>query len=170
LTAGVGVLDDDTGRVCEGLHALEGGVGVGYVVVAQFFALQLFGGGHAGFFRVALGIEGGALVRVFAVTHVLNLHELGVEGTGEVGVVVIRGAATQVVGDGTVVTGGVLEGFYRQVEASAVGQLAVVVRQLFQYPAVVGGVHHNGHIVVVLGGGANLWSAVNIRDILLRDG
>src|SRR5690554_4292400 len=162
---GVGVLDDDTGRVGKRLNAFQGGIGVGYVVVAQFLALQLPGGGYAGFLRVVLGIEGRALVRIFAVTHVLNLHELGVEGAGEVGVVVVRGTAAQVVGDGTVVTGGVLEGFYRQVEASAVGQLAVVVRQLFQYPAVVGGVHHNGHIVVVLGGGANHGGAADV-DVL----
>src|SRR5690554_149519 len=164
-TTGVGMLDDDTGRVRERFDAFQRSIGVGHVVVAQFLALQLLGGGHAGFFRVALGVEGGALVRVLAVTHVLNLHELGVEGAGEVGIVVVRGTAAQVIGDGTIVTGGVLERFYRQVEAGAVGQLAVVAVQFFQNPAVVGSVHHDGDIVVVLGGGANHGGAADV-DVL----
>src|SRR5690554_4103376 len=161
-TTGVGMLDDDTGRVRERFDAFQRSIGVGHVVVAQFLALQLPGCGYAGFLRVVLGVEGGALVRVLAVTHVLNLHELGVEGAGEVGVVVVRGAAAQVVGNGTVVTGGVLEGFYCQVEAGAVGELAVVAVQFFQNPAVVGSVHHDGDIVVVLGGGANHGGAADV--------
>src|SRR5690606_39020392 len=38
-TAGVGVLDDDAGRLGETLHAFQGGIGVGDVVVGQLLAL-----------------------------------------------------------------------------------------------------------------------------------
>src|SRR5690554_63121 len=162
---GVGVLDDHAGRIGEGLDALQGGVGVGYVVVAQFLALQLFGGGDAGFLWVAFGIERSTLVRVFTVAHILDLHELGVEGAGEISVVVVRGAATQVVGDGTVVTGGVFEGLYRQVEACVVTGLAIVVVELFQYPAVVGSVDYDGDIVVVLGRSTDHGGAADV-DVL----
>src|SRR5690554_31536 len=162
---GVGVFDDHTGRIGEGLHAFQGGVGVGHVVVAQFLALQLLGRGDAGFLRVAFGIESGTLVRVFTVAHILDLHELGVEGAGEVGVVVVRGAATQVVGDGTVVTGGVFEGLYRQVEACVVAELAIVAVELFQHPAVVGSVDYDGDIVVVLGRSTDHGGAADV-DVL----
>src|SRR5690606_9001819 len=82
-TAGVGVFDDHTGRFGKGLHALQRSVGVGHVVVRQFFALQLFGGGNRGFGRVGFYIERRFLMRVLAVTHVLRFDELAVEGLRE---------------------------------------------------------------------------------------
>ena len=44
---------------------LPAGVEVDDVVVAEFFALELDGGGYA--LAAAVGVEGGALVGVFAV-------------------------------------------------------------------------------------------------------
>ncbi len=63
--ARVGVLDDDDGGFGELGDALEGGVGVVEVVVGQFLALHLPGGGDPG--PRAGGVEGGVLVRVLAV-------------------------------------------------------------------------------------------------------
>src|SRR5690606_25664316 len=162
---GVGVLDDDTGRVGKGFHTFQRRIGVGHVVVAQFLALELFGGGDTGFFRVALGVESSALVRVLAVTHVLDLHELGAEGAGEVGIVVIRGTPAQVIGNGAIVAGSVLEGVRGEGEAGAGGELAVVVRRLWQNRAAGGGVQNSGDIGVVLGGGANHGRAADV-DVL----
>ena len=112
--AGVGMFDDDAGGVFgEAQHGLQGGVGVGEVVVGEFFALDLFGGGERRACRLAAGVEGRLLVRVFAVAQ--DAVQL------VVGVVVLREAVRlrakargEVVGDGTVVVGGVVEGFGHQ--------------------------------------------------------
>jgi hypothetical protein len=77
------VLDDDAGRLDEALHAFQRGVGVGHVVVRQFLALQLDGGGDAGFAFLGFDVERRALVRVLAVAHFLGLDELAVEGARE---------------------------------------------------------------------------------------
>src|SRR5690606_6767291 len=82
-TAGVGVFDDHTGRFGKGFYALQRSVGVGHVVVRQFFALQLFGGGNRGFNRVGFHVKRRVLMRVLAVTHVLRFDELAVEGLRE---------------------------------------------------------------------------------------
>ena len=81
--------------------------------------MELFCSGYPSWLTSSIGVEGARLVRVLAVTHVLDLHELGVEGAGEVGVVVVCGATTQVVGNGAVITGGMLEGLDRQVETGS---------------------------------------------------
>jgi hypothetical protein len=61
--AGVGVLDDDAGRGgVEQLDALQGRVGVGDVVVGQFLALDLAGGGDGAGRGVGLHVEGAVLV------------------------------------------------------------------------------------------------------------
>ena len=49
---------------------LPAGVEIDDVVVAEFFALKLLGGGDA--FAAAVGVEGGALVGVFAVAEGLG--------------------------------------------------------------------------------------------------
>src|SRR5690606_13060144 len=114
-TAGVGVLDDDTGRLAEALHTLQRRIGVGHVVVGQLLALQLGSGGDAGLRRLRFPVEGRALVRVLAVAHVLGLDELGIEGARERSAVVsAQGIAAlvdgaQVVGDHAVIGGGVLK-------------------------------------------------------------
>src|SRR5690606_37958448 len=157
--AGVGVLDDHAGRLDEALHAFQRGVGVGNVVVGQLLALQLHGGGHAGLALLRLDVEGSDLVRVLAVAHVLRLDELAVEGTRD------RAAAfgghglgglvdgAQVVGDHTVVGGGVLEGLEGQVEALGIGQAGGL--EGLQHARIVAGVDHDGDVLVVLGRGAN---------------
>src|SRR5690606_37903993 len=116
--AGIGVLDNDAGGCLEALDALPGRIGIGDVVVGELLALQLAivrertGGG------LGVAIEGGGLVGVLAIAHVLHLVPLlGVhigQGTHPaVGVVRARG---QVVGDRGVVGGGMREYLLRQRE------------------------------------------------------
>lgn len=124
------MLDDDTGRLDETLHALQRGVGVGHVVERQLLALQLdavemLASPFFGFY-----VERRALVRVLAVAHFLGLDELAVEGTREFaacgsrkGVLGLVDGA-HVVGDHAVVGGSVLERLEHQVEALGVGQAA----------------------------------------------
>ena len=80
---GVGVFDDHAGRFGEILHTLQCGVGVRHVVVGQFLALQLPGGGDAGLGRACFDVECRFLVRVFPVAHLLRLVELCVERARE---------------------------------------------------------------------------------------
>ena len=167
--ARVGMLDDHAGRLDEALHAFQRGVGVGHVVVGEFLALQLHGGGHAGLALLRLDVEGGDLVRVLAVAHFLRLDELAVEGARELAAAfgaqglgaLVDGA--QVVGDHAVVGGGVLEGLEGQVEALRVGQAAGL--QGLDDAGVIAGVDHDGDVLVVLGGAADHGRAADV-DVL----
>jgi hypothetical protein len=110
------MLDDDAGgSLVELLHALQGGIRVGDIVVGEFFALDLGGRGDTCLPRVIPDVEGGGLVRVLPVTHPLLLVHLDVEGARQtLGLAVgIQDQGPQVVGDGPVVAGGVLEGLHR---------------------------------------------------------
>ena len=111
-------------------------------------------------------------MRVLAVTHVLRFDELAVEGLREGQTVIsaqyfrvlVDGA--QIVGNHTVVGGGVFEGFQRQTKTGFVGQ-AVVCFQVFQHLAVVAAVYHDTHISVVFRGGTHHGWATDI-DVLNR--
>src|SRR5690554_1487355 len=163
--AGVGMFDNHAGRVRKRLDAFQCGVGIGDVVKAQLLALQLPGGGNTGFAGMSFSVEGSPLMGVLAVAHVLHFHKLGVEGAREIGIVVIGGAASQIVGDGTVVSGGVFKGFYRQVKTGVPGQLAAVGVEFLQNPVIVAGIHDDGDVVVVLGGRADHGRAPDV-DVL----
>ena len=70
------------GRV-EGFDGFPSGIGIGDVVVRQFFALELFVGGEAACGGVHIAVERSALVRIFAVAHVLHFNPALVELTWE---------------------------------------------------------------------------------------
>ena len=167
--ARIGVLDDNAGRFGEALDAFQRGVGVCNVVVGQLFALQLGGGGDAGLGRCCFLVEGGGLVRVFAVAHVLHFDELAVEGAREGGAVFCaQGVAglldgTQVVGNHAVVGRSVLERLQGQIKALGVGQATALER--VEDAAVVAGVDHDGNVFVVLGGAADHGRAADV-DVL----
>ncbi len=171
--AGIGVLDDDAGWLGEALHALQRGVGVGDVVVAEFLALQLARGGDGSLLRGGLGVEGGALVGVLAVAQVLGLEELGVEGARKnlaerqvalLFTLFIGNQAAQVVGDHAVVAGGVFEGLHGEVKAGLVGEAAGRL-DLGQHRAVIGGIDYDADVGVVLGGRAHHGRAADV-DVL----
>jgi len=145
------VLDDHAGGLGEGFDALQSGVGICHIVVGQLLALQLAGAGDAHIQRFGFDVEGGFLVGVFAVAHFLLFEELQVEGVGKVALFVFSVAGAEVVGNHAVVLAGVLEGLDHQSVAGGVGQLAAVAVQLVENGAVVAGVDHDGHVLMVLG-------------------
>lgn len=77
--ARIGVFHDHADRHVKGLDGFPSGIGIGDVVVRQFFALQLFVGGKAACGWVNIAVERGALVRIFAVAHVLHFNPALVE-------------------------------------------------------------------------------------------
>ncbi|CWP79464.1 Uncharacterised protein [Neisseria meningitidis] len=77
--ARIGVFHNHTGWCVKGFDGFPCGIGIGDVVVRQFFALQLFVGGKAACGGVNIAVERGALVRVFAVAHVLHFDPALVE-------------------------------------------------------------------------------------------
>ena len=81
--AGIGMFDNHASRLDEGFDAFQCRIGIGDVVVRQLFALQLLGGRDGGFRGAWVDVEGGFLVRVFTVTHVLGFVELSIEGARE---------------------------------------------------------------------------------------
>src|SRR5207302_5358544 len=70
--AGIGVLDDDAGRLGEALDAFPGSVGIGDVVVGELLALQLAVRRQAAGDRALVAVERRALVRVLAIAQVLQ--------------------------------------------------------------------------------------------------
>ena len=74
--AGVSVFDDHTGGAVKAADGFPGSVAVGDVVVGKFFAVQLVVAGQKSRCNISFTIEGGFLVRIFAVTHVLHLDPL----------------------------------------------------------------------------------------------
>ena len=116
------MLDDDASRLTELFDALQCGIGIGDVVVRQFLALQLFGGGDTGFVQLTFNIKRGRLMAVFAVTHILLFNKVQVQGTREAASrlamlgVIGRNQGTEVVGDHAVVSGGMLEGSDGQIK------------------------------------------------------
>src|SRR5690606_23744174 len=110
----IGVLDNDAGCGFKAAHAFPTGIGVGNVVVGQFFALQLGVAAQQAGSHGRVDVEGGFLVWVFAVAQHLILLELQVQDARPViafGRLVLFGLvadqAAQVAGDCTVVGGGV---------------------------------------------------------------
>jgi len=122
------VLDDNAGRLAEFFHAFQRGVGIGNVVIGERLTLNLPGGRNRGFFYLFFYIESSLLVAVLAVTHILLLDEVQVQGAREATgriftfTVVSRYQATEVVGNHAVVRGGVFEGFDGEVETRFQGQ------------------------------------------------
>ena len=79
--ARIGVFDDHAGWRVKGFNGFPSGIGIGDIVVRQFFALQLFVGGKTACSWVNIAVERGALVRVFAVAHILHFNPALVELT-----------------------------------------------------------------------------------------
>ena len=76
------MLDDDGGGLGEFLDEFEGAVQVDKVVITEFLAVQLLGGGGAGLIDLGFSVEGGRLVGVLAVAERLHFaaQSLGKSG------------------------------------------------------------------------------------------
>ena len=81
---GLACLTIDARRGIELAHALQRRVAVGDVVEGQFLALDLPGLRHRGADGARVGVEGGLLMRIFAVAQVqvLAKREIQVVGKG----------------------------------------------------------------------------------------
>ena len=81
--ARVGVFYNHAGGRVKGFDGFPCGIGIGDVVVGQFFTLQLFVGRKAACGWINIAVERGALVRIFAVAHILHFDPALIELAGE---------------------------------------------------------------------------------------
>ena len=168
------MLDDrysSVGGVLELADQLPTSVEVDDVVIAKFFALELFTGGDA--FAGAVSVEGGLLVGVFAVAkgvgEGLDDTNCGRQGLG----IELRGLAfspglddgLEGGGDAGIVGGGGGEGLLGEPPAGGTGEAAVVLDELGGESCVVRYGGHDGYVFEVLGGGANHGRAADV-DVL----
>ena len=166
------MFDDHTGRGIKGLHTFPGGVGVGNVVEAQLFALQLCPARQQTGCGLRFTIKGRALVRVFAVAQGLHLVQLQGEHVREF--LALRHAGwlgfnafmqgAQVAGDHAVVGGSVRKHLFGQAKFGCTFDMTRT--QFCQHLGVVGRVDHHGHVGPVFGSGAQHGRAadVNVLD------
>ncbi len=160
-SAGVGVLHDHHRRRAEVAGGVPGGVGVHDVVVGHLLAVELDGGGHpsrVGVEDALLGVEGGLLVGVLAVAGVEELVEADGQELGK-GVV----GAAQVLGDGGVVEGDVLECLLGETASLLPGELPLA--QGGEHGRVVRRVDEDDDVGEVLGRRAQEGGAADI-DVL----
>jgi len=150
--AGVGVLDDDAGRRGERLHALQRGIGIAQVVVAQRLAGQHARPGHraqrgAG---VGLHVQGAVLMRVFAVTQWRGQLQGQVQAVRpRFGLIRIARTRRQPLRNLAVVTAGV--GVRLGGERAALCRFGAAGTQRSEQPRIVIGIDHHAHPRMVLG-------------------
>ena len=165
--ARVGMLDGHRGSLIKLLDQGKRGVGIHNIIIRQLLALELFSVGDTRLPDDRAAVKGRRLVRVFSVAEVLGLDVLQVQGFAK------RPAffsveAAQVVGNGTVVAGGQPEGFLGQGEL-VLGRQGAVRRERGQHGRIIVRVHHNAHVGVILGRGAQQGRPADI-DVLDRVG
>ena len=72
--------NDAAWTVIELFNTFQCSIGITNIIVREFFTLQLFRCGNAGFCRIFFYIKCGGLMRVFTITHFLSFIVLTVEG------------------------------------------------------------------------------------------
>ena len=102
---------------------------------------------------------------VLAVAHLRALVELQVDGAREIAPPVALVEAAEVVGDGAIVRGRVLEHLGGQVTTGGIGDGAAVRRHLVDDEGIVGAIHHDRDMGMVLRGGSQHRRAADI-DVL----
>jgi len=169
--ARVGVLEDGDGRALELVDQVSGRGDVQNVVIAELLALELLEA------LVEGAVEGGLLVRIFAVAQRLRLLIGERERLGETDLGGgVGDLAFEVAGDGGVVAGGALENLQGELAAQRV-HLGLVAHGL-EHGVVVGGIADDGHALVVLRRAAQHRRAADVDildglfegDALLGDG
>jgi hypothetical protein len=170
------VFHDDAGGLVEHAYAFDRGVGVGDVVERQLLALEHARRGHARAAGTEFAIERGTLVRVFAITQVLQLV---VHQRQDLRKFTATGLATeQVRRHHGVVPRGVRERLRGQrgtrVDAGGPG-VGIEIRE---YACVVGRIDHDGHGFMIFRrgphhGGAtdvDVFDGIGVGAIRFRDG
>ncbi len=104
------MFDRDRGDIAEFQHRAQGGVGVQDIIERELFALKLLGAGD-GRAGVALrAVECRALMRIFAVAHVLKLGHLNIDGLSPALRLFVFIQRRKVIRDRAVIMRGVLKG------------------------------------------------------------
>ena len=163
--ARVRVLDDDAGRQRELARERAGGREVVEVVEGELLPVQLLDAREEMAADAALGVVGGALVRVLAVREVEHLVERDDERVGELL------ARVEPVRDRRFVCGRVREGLRREATPSLEGELAAR-SQLLEHSVVLLGPADRRAVGEVLGGAAQHRRAADVDrldGLLLRD-
>ncbi|KTQ67987.1 hypothetical protein NS226_23790, partial [Aureimonas ureilytica] len=115
--ARISMLYNDARGLSEFFYALQCCIGIRNVVIRQCFALHLLGGSDRGLLYIFFYIEGGILMAVLAITHILLFNEVKIESTWEAScrllsfTMVGGNHATEVVGNHAVVRSGVFKRF-----------------------------------------------------------
>ena len=146
------MLDDHAGRpFIKLLDAFQRSIGIRDIVVRQCLALQLPGGGDAGFRAAALNIECSALVGIFTIAHALHLAVLQTEGLRKGLPFTARVKTAQVIGNGAVIAGGMFKCLGRQPEACGSADFALVCGHFLQHLRVVCAVNQHRHGGMIFG-------------------
>ena len=164
------MLYDHARGLGEGFHALPRRVGVGNIVERELLALQLCercdGAGDLRF----VTIERRGLMRVLAVTQVLDLGRLPVPAFGKGPHGARRIARSQVIADRAVVGGRMREGLLGEPEPRRRRQHRAVGAKLFEQRRIIAGVDNDPDVRVILRRGADHgWPAdVDVLDRLVQ--
>ena len=164
--ARVGVFDNHARRAVlhrvKAFDALPSGIGIGDIVVRQLLTLQLPRGHQRTRGGVQVAVKRRGLMRVFAITQVLNFHKTAI-GLGWVFAAraVLQIERRQIVADGGVVVADAVVGGGGQGKAHVVGQAAFSL-ELGQHRFVLTGVGDHAHVFPVFGGAAHHGGAANV--------
>lgn len=107
--ARIGMLDDHAGGRLEGADALPSGIAVGNVVVGKLLALKLLIAGKKTRSNRCFAIEGGSLMGIFPVAHVLNFFPLAGKNLREASALIVFIKTREIVRDHAVVAGSMSE-------------------------------------------------------------
>ena len=162
---GVGMLNNNASGLIELLNAFQRGICVGNIIERQFFALQLFGSGNAGFSWIGLRIKGCFLMGVFAVAHLLGFKILHIKRIRKIPLFIGSISSTKMVGNHAIIASSMFKGFNHQLVSGVVIQLAVIVLHFADHGLIVGRIDYNRHIFVIFGSRTNHGWATNI-DVL----
>ncbi len=176
------MLEDHAGRLVELAHQAPGGIGVQIVVVAERLALQLLGThewearGSTGLVGVGKTVHGGLLLRVLAITQVLDLLERDLELARGLGhIACLCGKPTR---DRRVVGRGGLIDLHLQATTRGERGAAARLVHLGEHGIVIGRIAHHGDRRGIFGGGTqhgrtadvDMLDGVGKGDIGLGDG
>ena len=156
-TAWIGVFDDCAGSIVELGDQLECGVRIVQVVEAQLLALQLIGRRNTGA-GIAIGVEGGFLMRVFAITHGLLAQACKSDALRQ-GVVQL---AREPAADRGVIGAGSGIGSCRQLFAKLIGGRPAICLYFFHHLGVVSGVDDNRYKGMIFGRSADQGGAADV--------
>ena len=160
------MLDDHAGGRLEGADALPSGIAVGNVVVGKLLALKLLIAGKKTRSNRCFAIEGGSLMGIFPVAHVLNFFPLAGKNLREASALIVFIKTREIVRDHAVVAGSMSEDLLgeRKARGSRDGAFCL---DFSSHGRVVGRIDDHGNGLVILGRSADHRRTANV-DIFDR--